>query len=310
MADGPPDFLIVGTPRSGTTLAQRLAGELEGVRIPHETHFFRLFAPALARRQSFPLTRDALLEELRAFAALETSRGLRFSAEATARRLNGRVETMLDLFGAIVRELAGEAQLYGEKTPSHLRWWRELSNGLPKLRTIAVVRDPRAVVASYFAAWGHRPHAVIAERWALDQREVAAARRVLGDGRCLVVRYEEIVAAPDVWRRRLSEFLGVPPTPGPRGGETLALPWETWKARAGTPITTDRVDRWREALPADIAADVTSIARREMALFGYAAPAPPKRLAPTTQWLRYRYRAERLVGRAEQASLAASPTFG
>ena len=33
-------FLMVGTPRSGTTLLQRLACELPGVGMPPETHFF------------------------------------------------------------------------------------------------------------------------------------------------------------------------------------------------------------------------------------------------------------------------------
>jgi Sulfotransferase family len=308
MAHAPVDFMILGTPRSGTTLVQRLACELDGVRVPPETHFFRLFAPRLLRRRGFPLTGHALGEELRRFATLETSRGLDLDVTATAARLGGRADTVLELFGAIVRELAGEARVVGEKTPSHLRWWRQLTSGMPELRLVAVVRDPRAVVASYFDAWGPRPAAVLAERWALDQREVAAAWRALGDERCLVLRYEDVVRDPDAARQSLASLLGVPVrvgrTPGP-----LALAWETWKARASGPVTADGIDRWRSVLPGAIADEVAAVARREMEAYGYRAAERTAPVGARAQWLRYRYRCERALDGRRRALLVAGARF-
>jgi len=48
-----PHFAIVGSPRSGTTLVQRLCCELEGVVVPYETHFFSAYLPVC--RPRFPL---------------------------------------------------------------------------------------------------------------------------------------------------------------------------------------------------------------------------------------------------------------
>src|SRR5262245_51226417 len=57
-------FLIVGTPRSGTTLVQRLATELPGVRVPPETHFFPHFGSDLIKRTSFPLDAGGIEREV------------------------------------------------------------------------------------------------------------------------------------------------------------------------------------------------------------------------------------------------------
>lgn len=312
-----PGFLVVGTPRSGTTLVQRLACELPGVRVPPETHFFRLFAGPLLRRRRFPLDAAALRAELRAFAALPTSRGMGLDSEATIEDvvadLGGRCDSAVRLFGAIVRALAGEAAVRGEKTPSHLMWWRPLARALPAVRMVAVVRDPRAVVASYATAWGRRQPALLAQRWSLDQRAVLAMRRTLGPRRCLLLRYEDVVAEPDDAREALGAFLGVgalEAAPGPPG--PLHLSWETWKRQASGPVTRDRLSAWRHVLDARESATVGAICGRRMAAFGYAgpgaAPAPGPRavLAPE----RWRYRLHRAGHAAARAATAHQPGFG
>jgi hypothetical protein len=308
MRSGPPDFLIVGTPRSGTTLVQRLATELAGVKVPPETHFLRLFAPGLLKRHRLPIEGEALVDELRRYVGLDDLRGIDLEPERTGERL-GRIATAMELFGGIVRELAGEAATYGEKTPSHLRWWRELTIASPALKLVAVVRDPRAVVASYLDAWGERPHCVIAERWAIDHRAVLAARGALGD-RLLVLRYERVVADPSRARDLLAAFLGRPLAPPDTTPDIdLRLPWETWKARAGGPVVQDRVDGWRGTLPTSTSREVEAVAGREMRAFGYSADASPSRLAPRDRWSCLRYRLDRRIEGVQRRRLAGRPDF-
>jgi len=310
MPSCPPQFLIVGTPRSGTTLIQRLATELDGVSVPPETHFFRLFAPDLLGRQELPLTGSALTEELRRFSELDDLQGAELDPELTAARLGGTANTVMGLFGGIVRALAGDAELYGEKTPSHLRWWRELSAANPELKLVAVVRDPRAVVASYLEAWGERPHSVIAERWAIDHRSLQAARAALG-ARCLVLRYEDVVSEPGLARTALSRFLGRPQGAAPASdSETpLHLPWETWKARSSGPVITARIDGWRDTLPQKVVREISTIAADEMRAFGYPVDEPAIQLSANDQLLRYRYRLARRVEQVRRRRLAQRPGF-
>jgi Sulfotransferase family len=286
--------MIVGTPRSGTTLVQRLASELPGVRVPPETHFFRSFVPGLLKRRVLPLRRADIVQELETFLELDTSRGLEFQPEAVAARLDGRCATVSELFAALVRELAGDGRLYGEKTPSHLRWWPLLTRWMPELRMVFVVRDPRAVVASYFAAWGVRPHAVVAERWAIDQQQVALAERRLGETGCLVLRYEDVVVDVEASRRRLAAFLGAS-CESTAISAPLSLPWETWKAGAGEPVREDRTDAWRVTLPDRVWNDIETITGGEMMRFGYTPERPGVRaLDRATRAQRRRYRLDRI----------------
>jgi hypothetical protein len=293
-----PSFLIVGTPRSGTTLVQRLACEVDGVVVPPETHFFSLLAPALLRRR-FPLDPLGVRAELERFAALSTSRGLDFDVAAAAARLPDGCGRPLDLFAAIVTQLAPGAALAGEKTPNHLLWWRPLARAAPALRWIVVVRDPRAVVASYRPAWGARDHVVLAQRWRADQREAMALLAAAGPRRALLLRYEDVVVAPGAVRDRLAAFLGAAAAPpAARAAPALALSWEHWKGSAAGPVDPGRRAAWRGVLSREEAATVAAIAGAVMARLGYRAPPRAERVARTAalppadhrRRLRFRFR--------------------
>lgn len=290
-----PRFLIVGTARSGTTLVQRLASELDGVRVPTETHFLR-FLPSIMEEPGFPLGRGdlvAVLERYRGFAALMLE-GIGFDTDAVVESLDGRCERPLDLFGAIVRHLANAAPLTGEKSPGHLPWWRPLARARPDLRFVGVVRDPRAVVASHRALWGGAPE-LISLRWKADTAVLGDAARALGP-RLLLLRYEDVVAAPAAAREQLAAFLGTtaPATiAAPGGAAPLFGARETWKDRALQPVDAARADAWRDALTHRDVGVVEAVCRRGMRAHGYA-PVPPvgralarqALLPPLSQWRR------------------------
>jgi hypothetical protein len=273
-----PGFLIVGTPRSGTTLVQRLVSELPGVRVPPETKFLQ----RLHRfRWRFPLEGPELRDALR---ACSMSAGV--SSPDLGRmidRLGGRATGPLGIWEAVLRESAGDgATLYGEKTPLHLRWWRPLSVALPSLRIIAVVRDPRGVVSSWlevpFGPRGENRVVRMAQTWKQDQHEVVRATNRLGSARCLVIRYENAVMDPAAARRRIAEFLGInfgahDPIRSVTADE-LFLSWEVWKDRAVGEITRERIDAWRESLDPSQVRIVEAICRRGMTRFGYPVSTP------------------------------------
>jgi hypothetical protein len=296
-----PSFIIVGTPRSGTTLVQRLACELPGVRVPIETHFFAQFFPSRFRWR-FPLQGNDLREALEAYASMKNTREAGLDAERTAGRLGGAgASGPLDLFEAVVRELAGDAAIYGEKTPTHLPWWRPLTLAMPWLRVIAVVRDPRAVVASTLdLPWGPKRsegYAVVAERWLCDQRQVAKASAALPPARFLLMRYEDVVADPDAARGRIAQLIGVvdDASAAPLASDIL-LPRESWKSRAVERVTDERVRAWERTLTDRRAQRIEAICFPEMSRLGYdsrftRATARRKRAAlpPTVTIARLRY---------------------
>jgi hypothetical protein len=214
----------------------------------------------------------------------------------------------LELFAAIVAALAPGAEVLGEKTPNHLQWWRPIASARPAMRWIVVLRDPRAVVASYRTAWGARDHVVLAERWRADQREAARLLRTLRRS-ALLLRFEEVVAFPDPARRRLGAFLGVEAAAGVAPPRSVCAPWETWKARATGPIDPARANAWREVLSPREAATVVAIAGDLMLRFGYPAPGRTTRLLeraripPAAQRRRVRFRCRRARKRHRIASV-------
>ncbi len=259
--------MIVGTARSGTTLVQRLACELPGVYVPPETHLLSDFLPDLARRgRTFPLAEPELSRALERYHDRPYMRGVAFDVAAVAASLGGVATSELEFFAALVGALAGGAPIVGEKTPDHLLWWKPLSRSLPSLRFVIVVRDPRAVHASFEAAhWGGGP-ALNAQRWQADIRLARAAVRTLGD-RALLLRYEEIVADPDAARERLRQHLGA--GPGTVAFDRQLFPgWEAWKMPATGAITSAAIDRWRELVEPRDQMVIAAICRRGMAWLG------------------------------------------
>jgi Sulfotransferase family len=301
-----PAFLVVGTPRSGTTLVQRLASELPGVAVPPETHFFTEFSTALLRRHRFPLEGDALRAAVDDYAGRRYLRDVPFDPATVVADLDGRAGSPVDLYAAVVRHLAGDgAEVVGEKTPGHLLWWRPLSTAIPGLKLVVVVRDPRAVAVSHVRLGWSGDHVKPAQRWNDDRRRSSAAERALGPSRVLVVRFEDVVADPTAARSRLAGFLGIVPGPTGESAEAgLHVPaWETWKAGAAGPVDASAADRWRDELSPRGSAEVAAVCARGMAALGYdAAPAGRRpALAPAVAARRLRWVAR---GRWRDAEIA------
>jgi len=283
-ADGPGSppqarsvsFLIVGTPRSGTTLLQRLACEIRGVAMPPETQFFLRHVPKLLRRREFPLDAAALREELEIYARTRPAPGMTPDIDRIVDELGGTCSSSIELFDAIARNLADGGDVLGEKTPNHLLWWRPLTRAMPKLKVIVTVREARAVVASTIdMPWNKwNSHLVLAERWALEQGEVRRALKALGPGRMILLRYEDVVVDPARARSTIASFLGILDEPGqPQVREgapgSIVMPWEWWKDGVLGPIRRDHVANWHAKLTPEEAADVAAICRKELRRFGY-----------------------------------------
>jgi Sulfotransferase family len=265
------DFLVVGSPRSGTTLVQRLACEIPGVVMPSETHFFPTVMGELVRSEDFPLGEAKLRRLVEGYLAVPANTGLNVDIESLVSTLGGQCRSPMQLFGAIVAQLAGSAEVRGEKTPGHIRWWRPISRADPSVRFIVVLRDPRAVVSSNLAAhwskqswteqWGENKHLLFAYRWLRDEALAWHLSRTLEE-RAMVLRYEDVVARPELSRQRIATFLGRPePSSRVAAPSSIIQPWESWKQQALGPISADRASAWREDgyLSGSAAADVGAL---------------------------------------------------
>ncbi len=290
MGSPSPDFFIVGSPRSGTTLVQRLLMECQGVSIPPETHFFSVFAPTQEWR--FPLDAARLHRHLGAYADLTMSPISHNDIPPIVDTLAGTAATVFDLFAAIVDHLTTAGDLIGEKTPHHLLWLRQLSRIYPASKFVWVVRDPRAIVESNRRMpFGMTSVTALAGMWRSDQSVMSTAASQLGD-RVMQVRYEDVIAAPDEMRLSLAAHIGLPDPPVRRSVDLqdMAAAQEYWKGEVAGPIRDDRNELWKENLPEDSVRVVEAICGRPMRKLGYEPSRPtPARLKVAERLLLARF---------------------
>lgn len=270
-----PPFFLVGCPRSGTTLLQQMLDAHPRVAVAPETFFVNR---QWARREEWgDLSDDAALDRwLDQFVASDefsdtklTPDDFRRDARLADRNWPGQFAALLEAF----RRSRG-ADAVGEKTPNHLFAMRQLEDWFPGCRFVHIVRDPRAVTASWrHVPWTTRLRVGDADVW---RQYAAAARRTppRSQGSLFTVHYEALVASPEKVLRDVCAFLALDfDTAMLRHHEQeivgVDLAREPWKQAAAGPVSGEATGRWREELSAAEVRDIEAVAWNEMRRLGY-----------------------------------------
>ncbi len=211
----PPFPVIVGCPRSGTSLLAVMLDAHPQLAMPPETAFMKsvvaldgdperqreLFVnivttdvTPISNWLDFGLARDAFVQRIATLQPFTVAAGLR---------------AFFDLYAAAQRKPRA-----GEKTPDDLFVMAKIAAILPEAHFIHVIRDPRDTVLSWSRTWfaPTRDLVQLARGWA-DQ--VALARRTgAALPHYLETRYEDLVGDPARELPRLCAFLGLAYEPG------------------------------------------------------------------------------------------------
>jgi len=221
-----PFLFVVGCPRSGTTLLQRMLDNHHLLGVANDTHFIprclEKFAPHLVGRaiagEAVPLTEELVagVRSYRRFGRLGLGDA---DVEEAERRSGSYSEFVTVLYDRFARRV--DKPLVGEKTPDYVRRLPLLHGLFPEARVIHIVRDGRDVTLSALdwsggtkgpgkmELWKTEPLAVCALWWRWQVRLGRDAADMLGPARYIEVRYEELVENPESTLRRLSAFLGL-----------------------------------------------------------------------------------------------------
>jgi hypothetical protein len=297
---------VVGCPRSGTTLLQRMLDAHPSVAIAGETHFMGRFW--LRREEYGDLTIDAsfarLLDDIVAIPEFADMRldpdEYRCKARLGKRSYAALFELLLSLYRS-----HNSADLVGEKTPDHLVHAPALVEFFPSARFVHIIRDPRAVVNSWRnVPWASTSTFENAEIWYKYMRY--AWRFPKRIQQCiLTVSYEALVKAPAENLDIVCRFLGLQFEPGmlryhetdPRG---VSVSREPWKITATKPLDTAKLDRWRSELSPAMIAIIEGTVWREMKRRGYDPQTGLARLLPAAASATVR----RFVGRVKRRTVA------
>ncbi|MEP7180906.1 MAG: sulfotransferase [Betaproteobacteria bacterium] len=202
--------VIVGCPRSGTSLLAVMLDSHPRLAIPPETSFIRhlgkLAGSGDALRLNFfrLVTFDKLGVSAWSDCGLDTSTFWQRLLAVRPFTLTGGLRAFYTLYA----EQSGKARC-GDKTPAYVRLMPEIESLLPEAHFIHLIRDPRPTVLSWRNTWfaPSKDVATLAVKWAEHVAAGRAAARVLHH--YLEVRYEDLVLAPEATLRAVCDFIGL-----------------------------------------------------------------------------------------------------
>lgn len=261
-------LLIVGMPRSGTTLVASLLAAQPGVQFL--TDYFPAFTDAL-RRLRQPWNRQLTQSQRRIALALVRDQFLRVRHPVLV-KLDG-FETLDELHRLVMAELASpEDRWVGHKLlmePSQLRSTLEETN----IRCLVMLRDPRDAALSYF----HRTGGGVEAYLRIWRETVLLSHALETHSRLLALRFEDLVSTPVVTLKRLGDWLGIeidPDVPELQFQRTRAHGATQWRENSAFQDVSERFDqqplgRWRSQPESPIVRYAGWAARGELTLMGY-----------------------------------------
>ncbi len=215
-----PFVFVIGCPRSGTTLMQRMLDAHPDLTVANDTHFITRAAKRELRKVADPKFSTQLMEQVESyhrFRRLGLEHEDVVQAAQGAEQYSDFVRRLYDLRGAKMGKL-----LSGEKTPDYCRRIPVLHQLFPQARFIHVIRDGRdtALSALQWATAGKGPG-----RWSLWQEDAVGTcalwwrwqagtgwndGHALGKAHYMEVKYEALVREPDVELQKVCSYLHIP----------------------------------------------------------------------------------------------------
>jgi sulfotransferase family protein len=217
-----PYVFIVGCPRSGTTLLQRMVNAHRRIAVmPEAPWIYQLFEQGTGIDPAGTVKDDlirALLKHPK-FAPLRIAEDqlLSLIGDDQPATYSEYIQKIFDLYG----KMRGK-KLVGNKTPGLVRRLEALNNLWSRARIIHVIRDGRDIFLSMKnrplrdwrpgvqGGWSEDPVLRAALWWELNVRMGRKAGKMLGSVLYLEIRYESLVLHPAQECRAICAFLGLP----------------------------------------------------------------------------------------------------
>jgi Sulfotransferase family len=301
-----PYLFIVGCPRSGTTLLQRLVDSHPQIAVTPETHWIpRWYNQRTRKGISDGLVTKKFLRKLR-----DHPRFLELGIEldGVVEAIGGRGRVPYDRLISTLFDLYGQRRgkpIVGDKTPGYARELATLHHLWPSARFVHLIRDGRDVClsilkweratgwktgegAARFRTWAQDPVGTAALWWEWHVGLARQAGEELGQGLYYELRYESLVARPTDECRALCEFLGVPYDDRMVGSyqeRAMASPSQDAK-HPWMPITSGLRD-WQSQMSSEAVERFEAVAGTMLDELGYRRGAP----SPRPEELEYAARA-------------------
>jgi len=199
--------MVVGIPRSGTTLLQIALSSHFDIVTTRETHLFDGYLGPIIDRYYDEARRTASADGIRNLISRDTL-------------ISHFRSISLSVLSAIHAK-SPYSRLVLEKTPGHLARMPLISACLPETKFIHIIRDPRGVAASMKAAsketwgssWAIAEARNAAEHWSRNISRASEAASHLSDDQYRAIRYEDLFTQGGSVINELYSWLDLSPNP-------------------------------------------------------------------------------------------------
>lgn len=207
-----PHLFVVGCPRSGTTLLQRMLDNHPDLTVTNDTHFI---PKVIARHPggSNPALTSSLVNDVREYKRFHRMHLTDEAVNVAAARSSTYRDFVSNLYQQ--RAISKGKRLAGEKTPDYVRCLPLLHGLFSWAKFIHIIRDGRDVALSVLewatsdkgpgrlALWKDEPIAVCAMWWRWNVMLGRRDGKSLESGLYHELRYEELVEEPEAVLRTL-----------------------------------------------------------------------------------------------------------
>ena len=284
MSNSPVPIFVLGSGRSGTTVAASLINRLPGVHIAKETGFIAQSVEQL-RDIANPKSRRQLIDVVNSWLVVETWSG-RASEDGFAEFCHRHQIDGPSAFIHYVWQIDSptpweQLNFIGDNTPLYvlsIPWLLEL---FPGARFVHMVRDPRDVVCSVLAMrFGADDPVVAAMEWHHALGCWLMAERMIPPENRIEIRYEDLCQSAESTLRKLIHWLRADDTPlnmestlkvadNAGGGTFQSVAALAHHQRLQEPLNAGRIGRYRTELSGKDIARIEAVAQNGMLACGY-----------------------------------------
>ena len=314
---------IAGHPRSGTSLLRPvLDSHPELVTYPEETSFFRRYLPKTAGKSLLQKTvlSDRYLTHIfewnqvkppahqagfpdRDYShipVVQVRQAVNQLVAARFRHDGDMLSAVILAYGQVTGQITPATRHWVEIDPYIEHYAAQIFAWWPAAQMVHVVRDPRDNFTSYRRKQSNWAPEAFAMSWVRSTQAGFDNIARFGANHYWMLRYEDLVVAPEARLRQLYQFLNINEDPSlrqPARGGTLMLE-DQFSAISAAPVS-----RWEETLSAEDAAALEIVAAPWMRHLGYTLSGQVNELAePLRQNRQFR---TRLIGRLLALTLEA-----
>ena len=267
-------IIIFGSARSGTSLLSRIVGSHPNIGVPFESHLYNRFYPWLKYYGDLgrEKNRARLIQDL-----LDTDVMALWDVKPEFEDIvnNLKENTFHGVVDALMNawlEKCGK-QRWGEKTPWHMFYWREIMEGFPDAKFIFIVRDGRDASMSWLKArFGPKHIYPAALRWKKFHEEYERFKQAVNPDNLYELKYEDLLDRPEEIAKDICALIGEEYSDKMLAFYQSPVSYKTDKGNDTNltkPLMTSNKDKWKQALTQDEKRLFEAVASEELVRYGY-----------------------------------------